>query len=124
MFSLVPSRGPSSITLTDISSTQITVNWSPLRQQYHNGRLLGYKVYFRRTAYFSLPGQNNASILNVDNPNVTRVSLTELSPGQRYDIYVSAYTSKGEGPHSSRYYVKTGTLRYPRWDGGGGGATQ
>jgi len=66
-------------------------------------------VYFRKTAYFSSPGQNTASSLNISNPNATRVTLTGLAPGQRYDIFVSAYTSKGEGPHSSRYYVKTGT---------------
>ena len=61
------------------------------------------------SAYYSYPVQRNGSSLIVSNPNTTLVTLTGLSPGQRYDISVSAFTSKGEGPRSNRYYVTTGT---------------
>ena len=108
LFSSVPSRSPSYITFTDVKATRITVHWSPLPQQYHNGRLLGYKVYFQRSAYYSYPSQSNGSSLIVSNPNTTLVTLTGLRPGQRYDISVSAFTSKGEGPPSYRFYVTTG----------------
>ncbi|KAL9953500.1 hypothetical protein ACROYT_G040923 [Oculina patagonica] len=101
----VPSRAPSNITFTNVRSTEITVNWSPLAEQYVNGLLLGYRIYFKKTGYYSI--YSNVSSVNVTNPNTTRITLTGLNPGQRYDIYVSAFTSKGEGPRSYRYYVTT-----------------
>ena len=105
---LVPSRAPSNINLTNVGSTEVTVHWSRLPQQYANGRLLGYRVYFRKTTYYPYYVPSNTSIVNVTSPNATRVILTELTPGQRYRIYVSAFTSKGEGPRSYGYHVTTG----------------
>lgn len=107
-FLLVPSRAPSYISLTDVESTRIKVTWNPVPRQYHNGRLLGYKVYFRETAYYSNPSESSSSSITVSNPNATYVTLTGLLPGQRYDVSVAAFTSKGVGPRSYRYYVTTG----------------
>ena len=101
----VPSRAPSNITFTNVKSTEVTVNWNPLLEQYANGRLLGYKVYFQETAYYSV--SSNTSSVNVTT-NTTRVRLTGLRPGQRYHTYISAFTSKGVGPRSYFYYVTTG----------------
>ena len=39
---------------------------------------------------------------------MTWALITGLGPAQRYDVSVAAYTSKGEGPRSSFYYVTTG----------------
>lgn len=110
-FLLVPSRAPSYISLTDVESTRIKVTWNPVPRQYHNGRLLGYKVYFRETAYYSNPSESSSSSITVSNPNATYVTLTGLLPGQRYDVSVAAFTSKGVGPRSYRYYVTTGRWR-------------
>lgn len=107
-FPIVPSRAPSNVSFTNVGSTEITVHWSPLPELYANGRLLGYRVYFQKTSYYSYSVSSNASSVNVTNPNATGVILTELNPGQRYRIYVSAFTSKGEGPRSYGYYVTTG----------------
>ena len=109
VFSLVPSRAPSNIGFSNVGSTEITVTWNPLPMQYANGRLLGYIVYFQKTSYYS--SSSSTSSVNVTNPNATRITLTGLNPGQRYDIYVSAFTSKGEGPRSYRYYVTTSRSR-------------
>ena len=104
---LVPGRAPSNVSISDVRSTQLTVSWSPVALEYHNGRLLGYKVHFYQFAnYYLLP---NASVVTINSPNTTRVTLTGLYPGQRYIIYVTAFTSKGEGPRSSYYSIKTGT---------------
>ena len=103
---LVPSRAPSNITFKDIKATRVTVSWNALPRQFHNGRLLGYKVYLRKNAYYSV--QSNTSSVNISNPNTTRITLTGLESAQRYDVSVSAFTSKGEGPRSYRYYITTG----------------
>ena len=99
---------PSSISFTNVRSTEITVHWNALPEQYVNGRLLGYRVYFQKTTHSSSSVPSNTSSVNVTYPNTTSVILTELNPGQRYRIYVSAFTSKGEGPRSYGYHVTTG----------------
>ena len=104
-FSLVvPSRAPS-VFVTNVTATGMTVHWNPLPQQYHNGRLLGYRVFYRKTANYSFPA--NASSVAVY--NFTWVTLNNLEPGQRYEISVTAFTSKGDGPRSVRYSVVTGS---------------
>ena len=90
--------------LTDVTATSVTVHWNPLPQQYHNGRLLGYRVFFRKTASYLFP-----VTLSVVVHNFTWVTLHNLEPGQRYEIYLSAFTSKGDGPRSDGYFVITGT---------------
>ena len=76
-------------------ATEITVHWSPLPEQYINGLLLGYRVYYAFSPY-------NISSVNVTctSPNTTWVTLTGLKEAQRYVIAVLAFTSKGEGPYS------------------------
>ena len=41
--------------------------------------------------------------------NTTWVTLNNLEPGQRYEISVTAFTSKGAGPRSVGYSVITGS---------------
>ncbi|XP_073248869.1 uncharacterized protein [Porites lutea] len=101
----VPGLAPNNITFSEVRDTQFKVTWNPLPQQFHNGRLLGYRVYFRRSAYFPIPF--NTSSLVTSSPNMTWAMITGLEPAQRYDVSVAAYTSKGEGPLSSFYYVTT-----------------
>ena len=83
----------------------MTVHWNPLPQQYHNGRLLGYRVFFRKTANY--PFLVDASSVAVYNS--TWVTLNNLEPGQRYEISANAFTSKGDGPRSVGYSVITGS---------------
>ena len=104
LFLLVPSRAPS-IFVTNVTSTSVTVQWNPLPPQYRNGRLLGYRVFFRKTANYSSP--IDASSVVVYNSNW--VTLKNLDPGQRYEISVTAFTSKGDGPLSDIYSVITGS---------------
>ena len=105
-FSLVPGLSPSDITFSEVTATQFKVTWNTLPQRFHNGRLLGYRVYFRRSAYYVNPF--NTSGVVTTSPNVTWVLITGLGPAQRYDVSVAAFTSKGEGPRPSSYYVTTG----------------
>ncbi|XP_015751521.1 PREDICTED: uncharacterized protein LOC107331445 [Acropora digitifera] len=98
----VPSRAPS-VFVTNVTSTSVTVQWNPLPPQYINGRLLGYRVFFKKTANYSFPV--DASSMVVYNSNW--VTLNNLEPGQRYEITVTAFTSKGDGPQSDSYSVIT-----------------
>ena len=104
---LVPSRAPS-VFVTNVTSTSFIVHWNPLPQQYHNGHLLGYRVFFRKAANYPFPV--DASIVVVYNSSW--VTLNYLEPGQRYEISVTAFTSKGDGPQSVGYSVITGSCGY------------
>ena len=103
LFLLVPSRAPI-IFVTNVTSTSVTVQWNPLPPQYHNGRLLGYRVFLRKTANYSFPLDASSVVLY----NSNWATLKNLDPGQRYEISVTAFTSKGDGPRSDSYSVTTG----------------
>ena len=61
-------------------------------------------MFFRKTANYSFPV--DASSVVVYNSNW--VTLKNLEPGRRYEISVTAFTSKGDGPRSDSYFVITG----------------
>ena len=83
----------------------MTVQWNSLPPQYINGRLLGYRVFFNKTANYSFPVDASSMVVY----NSTWVTLNNLEPGQRYEITVTAFTSKGDGPQSDSYSVTTGS---------------
>ena len=51
-FSLILGLAHSNITFPEVRETHFRVTWNPLPQQFHIGRLLGYRIYFRRSAIF------------------------------------------------------------------------
>ena len=104
--SLVPSSAPSYVQLSNLQFTKVKVQWNPLSQQYANGRLLGYEVqvFCSESIYHS----NYEKSVNTSSANVTLVILRDLGQASRCGITVSAFTSKGKGPPSSRYSISTG----------------
>jgi len=84
----------------------VKVQWNPLPQQYANGRLLGYRVYFIEYPYYSYLEE----IVNTSSADVHMVILRDLKAAQRYRIRVAAFTSKGMGPLSYYWYITTGNL--------------
>ncbi|XP_073249646.1 MAM and fibronectin type III domain-containing protein 1-like, partial [Porites lutea] len=106
----VPSRAPWYIRLSNSQLTEVKVQWNPLSQQYANGRLLGYRVYYREYTYYYY--SYYAKSVNTSSANVTMVILRDLRQATRYQIVVTAFTSKGEGPRSSWYSITTGFRRY------------
>jgi len=99
----VPNREPTALIVTGVTETSLTVHWNPLPQQNHNGRLLGYRVFFRKAGNHSFP----VDARSVAVYNSTWVTLNNLEPVQPYEIYVTAFTSKGDGPRSVGYFVIT-----------------
>ena len=88
------------------------VQWNPLSQHYANGRLLGYKVYYREyTSYYYL---YYAKSVNTSSANVTMMILRDLKQATRYQIAVTAFTTKGEGRRSSWYLITTGKAFFCR----------
>ena len=112
--SLVPSSAPSYVQLSNLQFTKVKVQWNPLSQQYAHGRLLGYEVqvYCWESIYHS---NNYEKSVNTSSANVTMVILRDLRQASRCGITVSAFTSKGKGPPSSRYSISTGNALFFLW---------
>ena len=107
-FFLVPSTAPSYIRLSNLHLAEVKVQWNPLSQYYANGRLLGYRVYFREyNSYYYYYSYLTRSV-NTSSANVTMVILRDLKQATTYQIAVAAFTSKGEGPRSYWMSITTG----------------
>ena len=107
-FFLVPSTAPSYIRLSNLHLAEVKVQWNPLSQYYANGRLLGYRVYFREYRSYYYYYSYLTSSVNTNSANVTMVILRDLKQATTYQIAVAAFTSKGEGPRSYWMSITTG----------------
>ena len=105
VFVLVPSRAPSYIRMTKVRFDQVKVEWDPLPQQFANGRLLGYTVYFYDYNWYKL-----TKSVSTSGPFVNMVILKGLKAATRYQIAVAAFTSKGAGTQSYWQHITTGDI--------------
>ena len=104
----VPSKAPDGLRVTSFEFTSnLLVEWNPFPQKYANGKLLGYRIYYRD---FNITWSTTQSV-NTSSPNSTQVTLTGLKHAHEYLVAVAAFTSKGEGPQSADEYAITGTCR-------------
>ena len=104
---LVPSRAPSTVTVSNLRFDQVKVQWDPLPQQFANGRLLGYTVY-----YYEYYNSYVRKSVSMSSPYANMVTLRGLKAASRYQIAVAAFTSKGAGPQSYWRYITTGNLLF------------
>ena len=100
---LVPSRAPSNVRVSNVRFDQLKVQWNALPQQFANGRLLGYTVY-----YYEYYNSYVVKSVSTRSPYVNMVILRGLKAASRYQIAVAAFTSKGAGTQSYWLYVTTG----------------
>ena len=105
VFVLVPSRAPSYIRMTNLRFDQVKVQWDPLPQQFANGRLLGYTIYYHEYYY-----TYTKKSLKTRSPYVNMVILRGLKAATRYQIAVAAFTSKGPGTQSYWQSITTGDI--------------
>lgn len=104
MYFAVPSRAPSNVRAASHGLNELLIRWEPLPHQYANGRLLGYKVYYKNTDYY----YSSEISVNTSNADETQAVLGGVQTGSRYKISVVAFTSKGEGPRSPDLYLTKG----------------
>ena len=85
-----------------LSSTSIQVTLVPLPSQFTHGTLQGYLVRYRQADEPLSP-----DIIRLLQRNQSVVNLTDLEEFTNYSVQASAFTSKGSGPFSAPFYVKT-----------------
>ena len=99
---LVPSRSPY-VQYTILGVDSIHLSISPIPEQHHNGKLLGYIILYRASCYLlNSSGQVNVSV------STTSYTLKGLLPGTKYEIRVAAFTSKGTGQY---HYINVFTSK-------------
>ena len=89
--------------VSNVRFDQLKVQWNALPQQFANGRLLGYTVY-----YYEYYNSYVIKSVSTRSPYVNMVILRGLKAASRYQIAVAAFTSKGAGTQSYWLYVTTG----------------
>lgn len=100
-----PSRPPDGLRVTSfVSTSDLLVEWNPLSQDYANGKLLGYTIYYKGVSAFGYPDEE----VKTSSHYPTRFTLKGLKPGHKYSVSVAAFTSKGVGPSRYYHYMTTG----------------
>ncbi|XP_022783215.1 titin-like isoform X2 [Stylophora pistillata] len=92
----VPSQSPSSFTLTASSSTSITASWQLPSGIARNGRIRGFKLFFRKKG-----SAGSVTTLTINSGATRSRVVTGLDKYTEYELQVLAFTSAGDGPKSS-----------------------
>ena len=77
------------------------MNWNEISEDYLHGILLGYHVNYSEIS------SNITQNVRTVNGSTTSIKLEELEKFTKYNISVSAFTSKGDGPLSDEVTVST-----------------
>ena len=99
----VPEAPPQLVNCVALSSQSIKISWQEPPLQYHGGVIQGYKILYRPMVQSSdVPYSNE-----VKRTSNLETYLHALLKASNYSIRVLAYTSSGDGAHSSAIYCCT-----------------
>lgn len=79
---------------------RVLVSWFTLPQDNVGGLLRGYRVY---CVNYNTYQTRNVTV----KPDQLRVELTDLDPDTSYRIWITAFTTVGEGPQWYSRWIKT-----------------
>jgi len=105
----VPSAPPIQCSGTNTSSTSFKIKWTKIALPDREGVILGYKIKFDYMDFegFDYRFGNLTGIHDCIGEEVEECEISELSLFTNYTVQVAGYTSAGDGPWSSIFYVKT-----------------
>ena len=89
---LAPSGAPNSVSVSEVTSSNITLQWGLVPCIEQNGNITGYIVCVTETGEMKI-------VENVSD-DVGQVTISGLVPSTTYSIKVAAVTSIGTGPYS------------------------
>ncbi|XP_044066815.1 neural cell adhesion molecule L1.2 isoform X2 [Siniperca chuatsi] len=108
----VPLEAPMNVGVVLMNSTTIRVTWAAVDRETVRGHLLGYKIYLNRTGSRGHHRRRRArepeSTLVVETgANEEKKVISDLRPYSHYDLAVTVFNSRGEGPPSETMSFKT-----------------
>ena len=104
-----PSAAPTNVSVSEVTSSSITVQWGTLPCIHRNGDITNYKVRYGEVGI----GEGDRTIMTVSGDSSGGMyTITGLSTGTVYTVEVAAKTTAGTGVYShqissnSKYYYK------------------
>ena len=74
------------------SSSSIYLNWTTIPPEYHQGTLLGYRIYYRPA-----DTSRKEQMIEESDPGILHSNLTNLFLWWWYEIRIAGYTKIGSG---------------------------
>ena len=93
-FPPAPSAAPTSVRVSEVTSTSITVQWGAVDCRHHNGDITDYSVRY------GVQGNGTTQTKTVSGASVTETTISGLIPYTTYSIAVAAVNSAGTGVYS------------------------
>ncbi|KAG9335112.1 hypothetical protein JZ751_005675 [Albula glossodonta] len=110
----VPSGAPTGVGVQPVDNSAVKVSWEAVDSNKVHGHLLGYKIHLK---WLGPPSENGhpehgrrkrrergkehgSKVIKVTGAKTEEV-VGDLLPFSKYSVTVSAFNSRGEGPHSS-----------------------
>ena len=94
-FPPAPSAPPTSVSISDVTSSSITVQWGPVDCIHCNGDITGYSVRY------GVEGSGSTQTTSVSGGAATEATITGLNSATNYSIEVAAVNSGGTGDYSN-----------------------
>ena len=93
-FPPAPSAAPTSVSVSEVTSSSITVQWGAVDCIHRNGDITDYSVRY------GVQGSVSTQTKTVSGASVTETTLSGLIPYTTYSIAVAAVNSAGTGVYS------------------------
>ncbi|XP_070766445.1 neural cell adhesion molecule L1.2 [Enoplosus armatus] len=108
----VPLEAPMNVVLILMNCTTIRVSWAAINRETVRGHLLGYKIYLTRTGSkghhrHHRARESESTVVVETGANEEKKVISDLRPYSNYDLAVSVFNSKGEGPTSETMPFET-----------------
>ena len=88
-----PSAAPDSVSISEVTSSSITIQWEMVPCIHRNGDITGHSVQYT--------GGGSTQTMSVSGGDVTEVTITGLTASTTYSVQVAAVNVAGTGPLSS-----------------------
>uniref|UniRef100_A0A8C9W4F9 Neural cell adhesion molecule L1 n=1 Tax=Scleropages formosus TaxID=113540 RepID=A0A8C9W4F9_SCLFO len=95
-----PLMAPQNIAITPVNGSVVQVKWVPVSRDSVQGHLLGYKGGHESD-------NGDSWVVDVSGSNQVEEVLEGLRPYSKYELKMTAYNSKGEGPFSGPHEFDT-----------------
>ena len=97
----VPSAAPISVSVSEVTSSSITVQWGAVDCIHRNGDITGYSVRY------GVQGSGSTQTVSVSGPGAMDIDISGLMPDTSYAVEVAAENAGGIGVYSDPLTVDT-----------------
>ena len=95
IFPPAPSAAPTSVSVSEVTSSSITVQWGAVDCIHRNGDITGYSVRY------GVQGSGRTQTVSVSGGGATQTIISGLTASTKYSIQVVAVNSAGTGVYSN-----------------------